>query len=146
MSLAKKFKTDTTAANSGVWFDFTDCPNDDGTVPGFKLARKSSQNKAYAKAMREFTKEHTTADGVMDLDDLSEEQAEAAEVNVFVTSLLIDWRNFRPTDEKDVKFTPEVARELFLNPDWGDLYRDLSRRCGQASAYRAAQIKAEAGN
>lgn len=147
MSLAKKFKTDTTAANEGVWFDYADTPNEDGTVPGFKLARKSAQNKAYSRAMREFTKEHTTEEGVADFSTLSEDEAERVELDVFSSALLLDWRNFQPNDDgKEVKFTREAAKEIFGNPDWQDLYKDLARKCGQATAYKAKQLKVEAKN
>ena len=147
MSLAKKFKTDTNAANDGVWFDFPDAPNDDKTVPGFKLARKTSQNKAYSRAMREFTKDHTTAEGVADFSALSEEEAERVELDVFVGALLLDWRNFQPNDDgKAAAFSKDAAKAIFGDPDWQDLYKDLVRKCGQATAYRAAQLKAEAKN
>lgn len=147
MSLKKKFKTDTNAANEGVWFDFEDAPNEDGTVPGFKLARKTGQNKAYSKAMREFTKEHTTEEGVADFTSLSEAEAEAVELDVFTSALLLDWRNFQPEDDgKAVEFTRETAKAIFGDPDWTDLYKDLARKCGQASAYKAKQLKAEAKN
>ena len=147
MSLKKKFKTDSNAANEGVWFDFTECPNEDGTVPGFKLARKTGQNKAYSRAMREFTKEHTTEEGVADFSDLSEEEAEAVELDVFCSALLLEWRNFQPNDDgKAMDYSRENAKAIFGDPDWTDLYKDLARKCGQASAYKSAQLKAEAKN
>lgn len=147
MSLKKKFKTDTNAANAGVWFDYEDAPNDDGTVPGFKLARKSSQNKTYQKAMREFTKDHTTEEGVADFSSLSEAEAEAVELDTFTASLLVEWRNFQPHTEGDnLDFSVENAKSIFGDPDWTDLYKDLARKCGQASAYKAKQRKAEAKN
>lgn len=147
MSLKQKFKTDTDAANDGVWFDYDGQPNDDKTVPGFKLARKSGQNKSYAKAMREFTKEHTTEDGITDFNDLSEAEAEAVELDVFVNALLIEWRNFQPDDDgKALPFSQENAKKIFGDLDWSDLYKDLARKCGLASAYKAKQLKAEAKN
>lgn len=147
MSLAKKFKTDTTAANEGVWFDYEDVPNDDGTVPGFRLARKTSQNKAYSRAMREFTKEHTTDEGVADFSSLSEEQAEAVELDVFTSALLLEWRNFQPNDDGNaMPYSRDNAKAIFSDPDWSDLYKDLARKSGQVSAYRKAQLEAEAKN
>ena len=147
MSLRKKFKTDTKAANEGVWFDYVDAPNDDGTIPGFRLARKTSQNKAYGRAMREFTKEYTTDEGIVDLSSLPEAEAEAIEVGIFTDALLLDWRNFQPEEDGDtVEFSKDAARRIFSNPDWSDLYKDLARKCGFASAYKAKQLKAEAKN
>jgi hypothetical protein len=147
MSLKKKYKTNTAAANTGVWFDFPNDPNDDGTVSGFKLARKNSQNKAYAKAMREFTKEHTTDEGITDFDDLSEADAEAVELDVFTSALLIDWRNFQPdNDGKVIEFTLDNVKQIFGDPDWTDLYKDLVRKSGRASEYKNKQLKVEAKN
>lgn len=147
MSLAKKFKTDNTAANEGVWFDYADTPNDDGSVPGFKLARKTSQNKAYSRAMREFTKEHTSEEGVFDISGLPEDEAERLELNVFADALLIEWRNFQPEDDgKNLPYSKDAAIALFGDPAWHDLFKDLSRKCGQATAYKSAQLKAEAKN
>ena len=147
MSLKKKFKTDATAANDGVWFDYPGQPNEDGTVPGFKLARKGSQNKAYTKAMREFTKAHTNEEGVFDTDDMGEEEGEAVELSVFVEGLLIEWRNFQPNDDgKVLEFNEANARTIFGDGDWFDLRSDLAKRCGHADAFKAAQLKAEAKN
>lgn len=146
MSLKKKFKTDAAAANDGVWFDYPSQPNEDGTVPGFKMARKGSQNKAYSLAMREFTKAHTNAEGVFDAPE-DDAEAEAAELNVFVKGLLIDWRNFQPEDDgNSLEFNEANARKVFGDPDWFDLRADLAVRCGHADAFKTAQLKAEAGN
>lgn len=147
MTLKKKFKTDTTAANEGVWFDYEDAPNEDGTVPGFRLARKTSQNKAYGRAMREFTKEHTTEEGIVDMSSLPEAEAEAVELGIFTEALLLDWRNFQPDEDgKTVDYSKEAAQRIFSDPDWSDLYKDLARKCGMASAYKTKQRKAEAKN
>lgn len=147
MTLKNKFKTDTTAANEGVWFDYEDAPNEDGTVPGFKLARKTGQNKAYGKAMREFTKEHTTDEGIVDMSSLPEAEAEAVELGIFTEALLLDWRNFQPDEDgKEVKYSKEEAKRIFGDPDWSDLYKDLAVKCGKSSAYKAKQRKAEAKN
>lgn len=147
MSLKKKFKTDAKQANDGVWFDYPNQPNEDGTVPGFKLRRKGSQNKEYAKAMREFTQNNTNEDGVIDISDMPEAEAEQVEVNVFVDGLLVEWRNFQPEDDgKALDFSADNARMIFSDPDWFDLRADLSKRCGHADAYKAAKLKVEAKN
>lgn len=147
MSLKKKFKTDAALANDGVWFDYPAQPNEDGTVPGFKLARKGSQNKAYTKAMREFTQAHTDEEGNYDTDNLTEEDAEAVELNVFVDGLLMEWRNFQPEDDGNVlEYSKDAAREIFGDPDWFDLRADLAKRCGHADAFKTAQLKGEAKN
>lgn len=145
MSLKSKFKTDTQAANEGVWFEYPEAANDDGTVPAFRVARKSSsQNKAYALAMREYTKELTSADGVATLADVDSEDEKAADLGVFVDSLLTDWRNFQPEDDgKVLDYDKAAARGVFGNPDWSDLYADLVRKSGMSTAFKRKQLDAE---
>ena len=147
MALKDKYKTNSKLANEGVWVDFTDQPNEDGTVPGFKLGRKTNQNKAYARAMREFTKEHTTEDGVFDLSTLPEEEAEAIELNIFAAALCLDWRNFQPEDDgKVLDYSLDNVKLIFGDSDWVDFYRVLASKAGKATAYKIKQQKAEAKN
>lgn len=147
MSLKNKYKTNTKSANAGVWFDFPNSPNGDGTVPGFKLARKSSQNTRYSAAVRDFTKHHTSDQGVVDLSSVGNEEAEKVELDVFVNSLLVDWRNFQPDDDgKVVQHSKSEAAKIFENTDWVDLYKDLVAKCSAASGYKERQLAAEAKN
>ena len=147
MSLKNKYKTSADKANSGVWFDYPDCPNADGTIPGFLMARKNNQNKEYSRAIRAFTKDHTSDDGEMDISGLSDEEAAEADLSVFVSSLLLDWRNFQPEDDgKEMKYTKEDARVIFGDPDWSDFYKDLLKKCTRGTAYKEKQLKAEAKN
>lgn len=151
MSLRKKYKTNSTAANDGVWLKFADAPNANGTVPGFKVARRSTQNKAYQRAMREVANEYMTDEGKVDMSGLSDEAAEALELRTFVDTILLDWENFFPeaTDEDDGKelaYTKDAARKVFSNPDWSDLLADINKRAGSQSSFREQVAKADAKN
>lgn len=166
MKLRDRFRTDTKAANDGVWVDFPEYHNGDGTpatyeedgktikteavphtVPGFKIARKSNHNTEYAKAMREVTKSVNTDEGVKSYEDLTEEQAEAVELDIFVTTLLMGWRNFQPiTDGENMPFTEDNARKIFGDIDWRDLRSTLSIRSGQATNYAYNKEEVEVKN
>jgi len=160
MQLRTKYKTNTKSCNDGSWIEFNDFPNNDAvyeedgttlktpaTIPAFRMARKSSHNAKYAQTMREVTKEVNTADGVKQLDELTEEESEQVELDVFVSTLLIDWRNFQPDEDGvSVDYNEKKAREIFGNPDWRDLRTTLSIMAGQAANYAYKKKEAETKN
>lgn len=146
MSLKKKYKTNAAAANSGVWFDYEDAPNDDGTVPGFLMARNGSQNRQHAKLLRESMKKHVDDNGVYRADDVTLEEAEEAEVTMFTGSLLLGWRNFHPNDDGAVDYSEEAARKIFADPDWHDLRQDLTNKATKAANFREKEREAATKN
>lgn len=145
MSLKDKYKTDANAASEGVWVDFV--ANSDGTIPGFKLARMSKHNKKYTAAARKFTERYTGEDGLVDFDSLPEEVAEKALLEVFITTVLLDWRNIQPDDNGvSLPFSVDAARELLGSEDWRDLYDDLNAKARKASIFRQKSMDASAKN
>lgn len=146
-SLIGKFKTSAALANSGVWIDFPNLPNSDGTIPGFLMARKSSQNKAYNKAIADITREHANSSGVLSSDDMTDAQAEAVELDVFTTTLLLDWRNVCPfTEGNVVVYSAASAKQVFGSADWHDLRADLTRRCSGNELFNAKRLEVDAKN
>lgn len=142
-SLMNQFKTSTQDANDGVWFDYPDAANEDGSIPSFRMARKTGQNKAYSAAMRKFTKDHTDDDGKPL--DMTPEVEDLADLNIFLAGLMQDWRNFQPSaDGKCLEYNEANARTVFGDPDWADLYKDLVIKCSKSTAYKAGQRKADA--
>lgn len=148
MSLANKFKTDTAAASGGVWFDYSSLPNADGTIPGFKLARMSKHNKPYLAAMRKLTDIFDTAeDGSITVPPAEEEKAEDAMREAFVSTVLVDWRNFQPNDDGvALPFSLDAARQLFADPAWIDLYGDLTEKARKNANFREKAQQAQAKN
>lgn len=113
MSLKSRFKSDSKSANDGVWFEFE--ANADGTLPAFKLARQSIQNKKYRKALRDSQNKGRSPEMDVLLMDL------------FLNTVLVDWRNLQPEDDGVVlEYSEENAKEFFKNEDWTDLYTELS--------------------
>jgi len=160
MQLRSKFKTDTQACNDGSWIEFDDFPNNDAvykedgktlktaaTIPAFKMARKSSHNTKYAKIMRDVTEEVNTPDGVKKLDELTNEESQQVELDIFVSTLLIEWRNFQPDEDGvNLPYNIENARLIFGNPDWRDLRTTLSIMAGQAANYTHKKKETELKN
>lgn len=147
MSLKTKFKTDSNAARDGVWFDFSAHPNADGTIPGFRLARSSKHNKKYIAAVRKHTEKYQTEEGVVSLEDITEEQSDRMLLEVFIDTILLEWRNFQPDDDgKDLPFSRDNAMFIFASDDWADLYADLTDKAKKAANFRQKSLEAQAKN
>lgn len=147
MSLKSKFKTDSTAAREGVWFDYSSAPNADGSVPGFKLARTSKHNKRYTAAIRKFSEKYQGENGAVDFSSLNEEESDKILLRVFIDTVLLDWRNFQPDDDgKNLDFSKDNALAILGSDDWSDLYIDLNDKARAASNFRQKAIEAQAKN
>lgn len=149
MSLKDKYKTDATAARDGVWFDFTALPNNDGSVPGFKLARMTKQNKKYSAALRKVTNgvDIDPDTGLPDMSTMDSDKSDKLVLDVFLDTVLLDWRNFQPEDNGAVlAYSREAALALFSSEDWADLYNDLAGKAQKASGFRERSLEAQAKN
>lgn len=144
MSLKTRFKTDAVAASGGVWVDYSAYPNKDGSIPGFLLARVSKQNKRYQAAIRELTRDAAIgANGLPDTSALDD----SALVEIFVRTVLLDWRNFQPNDDGfPLPFTEENAKQILLDAGWTDLYDDLVEKAQSAGTFREKVTENEAKN
>lgn len=143
MSLRKNLKTDTSAATEGVWFELAKYPNEDGTVPAFRVSRQSvTTNPRFAEAMQDIGGRELGADA-----KLSPEEAMKLDVDVFVNGILTDWRDFEP-DEEGVKvaYSKEAALRVFSDPGWSDLKSMLVNKSGNASNYSMLQRDLAAKN
>lgn len=142
-TLAAKFKTNAVAAVEGVWFDFPAFPNPDGTIPGFKLARRSPQNREYQKMLLDTGQLIAEAnEGGGD----SEAIAEQREIATFIDTILIDWRNFYPTETQCLEYSETNAVKIFEQADWNDLLQDLMRKAIIADNYKIELREEEVKN
>lgn len=146
MSLASKFKTDATKVVDGVWFEFD--PNKDGTVPRFRLARTSKQNKKYKKALRNYSKRFIDEDGkAIESNEENDTEAEQALLMIFCDAVLLEWENVQLNDDGvNFPFSQENAVKLLGSVEWGDLYDDLTKKAADASKFRAKLVAAETKN
>jgi len=146
MSLNNQFKTNKTAEIEGVWVEYA--PNNDGTVPAFKIARASKTNKKYQKTLNKKIKPYSKA---LELGTMDEKLAQKLYTEVFIDSLLIDWRNVKVSDISDdeqaegfADFTQSNAIELF--DKLPDLYDDLEANSKKLSMFRDDELEDDLGN
>lgn len=146
MSLSKQFHTNPEAEQEGAWVDYG--PNSDKTVPGFKLSRMAKSNKRYAKTIDRVTKPHRRS---IELETMDDELAESMFAEVFVDTILLDWRNIPLSDvtgnDKDKGFA-EFNRDnaLALLKRLPELYEDLQDKAKKASLFREDALEREAKN
>lgn len=146
MSLRSQYKIDLDKVKHGVWVEFSDAPNSDGTVPGFKLRRMSAkQNKEYQLGLRTIGKRFTDANGVIDV--TKETEVEQAMIDLFAKTILIDWRNFELTEDgKKTPYTAEDALAFCNDPAWSELVDKLRGEADTATIYREEQQEIHAKN
>ena len=139
MSLFKQFGTNKEAEQAGIWIEYG--PNDDGTIPAFKIARAGKSNKKWLKTVERLTKPHRRA---MELGTIAPELAEKIMREVFVDSVLTDWRNILDKDGNPLQFNAQNALALFESLP--ELYDDLNEKAGKAASFREEEVEAEAKN
>lgn len=147
MSLRKTFKTDHAAEIDGVEVEVA--VNDHNNQPiCIRIARMSSTNKRYTKALNKVTKPHMSA---IQNDAFDNDLARKMLQGVFVDTILLGWTNLpkseltgNEADTEDLEFTRENALALFK--EMPDLYDDWEARAQKASAFREAEREATAGN
>ncbi|AMW36133.1 tail chaperonine protein [Xanthomonas phage XAJ2] len=146
MSLTGQFKTSPEVENEGVEFSYA--PNEDGSVPSFRIARAGKSNKQFqaasAAAFKPFERAHK-------LGTLKPEQSEAIYMGVFIKTVLKGWSNVAMSDVTGntedkgfADFNHENARMLFTRLP--ELYDDLSDKSMAAGNFRDAELEETAGN
>jgi hypothetical protein len=145
MALKDQFKVDIAAAEGGVWFEYV--ANSDGTVPAFKLARTSKQNKKYIAAMRKFSENFADDSGVADFTRASEAELDKWMLDIFADTVILDWRNFQPEDDGvAVPFSKDAVRQILGSAEWVDLYNDLTGKAKRVASFNQKKLEAQAKN
>lgn len=137
MGLYQTFKTNAGQERQGRWFEIAGVKNDDGTEPGFKMARMAKSNPAYQAAIERVAKDLKQA---IELDTLSEDVAGPVMRRVFCEVVLLDWRNVQNEKGEAIPFNVENALQLF--DDLPDLYFVLTTEAAKLGNYRAAEVEA----
>lgn len=147
MSLRKTFKTNKVAEVEGVEVEVA-MNEHNGEAIKIRIARMSSSNKRYTKALSAATRPHTAA---IQNDAMDNDLARKMLQRVFVETILLGWSNLPQSelsgDEADtelLEFTPENAFALF--EEMPDLYDDWEERAKKAAAFRDAEREISAGN
>lgn len=139
MSLYKTFKTDNNAETNGVWVEYPE--NEDGSVPRFKIARMSKQNKEYQKAM---TVALRPVQRQLELKTLSNKAAEEIYFKVFIDKILLGWEKVQDEECKELPFSKENAKKLLT--DLPELYDDLTRLASDMSLFKEASLEEDSKN
>jgi len=75
---------------------------------------------------------------------LSDDLAKKITKEVFVSTVLLGWKNVTDAEGKDLPFSKENALKLFH--DLPDLYEDLVRQSNNANTFKDAEMEVEAKN
>jgi len=139
MSIFNQFETDQDAEKDGIWIEYGE--NEDGTIPAFKVSRMSKNNKRYSKALDRATRPHRRA---IELETLKDDTAERVFMEVFVDTILMDWKNIQTKQGSEIALTKEKALEIFNALP--ELYEDLQNNARKASLFRQEALEDESGN
>ncbi len=143
-SLFDQFATSRKMEVEGILIDI-------GGGTRFRIARRSKTNKRYTKVLEAATKPYQTA---IEKETLSPEVGEAIMLDVFCSTLLLDWEGVQ-YDPRMGTLSPEpelgiVPFSLFnakvLMTALPELYDELSKQAGRMSNFRDAEDEADAKN
>jgi hypothetical protein len=144
MSLFSQFATNRKAEVEGREFIFGEA-NADGSMPTFRLARMSNTNKRYKKMIDIETKPHIHA---IRNDNLAPEIDEAITLKVFISTVLLGWKNVVVPEvfgsDDQVECTPDNAEKLFKSLP--ELFIALKENAQKMSNYRTEDIEADSKN
>lgn len=139
MSIFDDFQTNPKAETEGVWVEYSE--NKDGTLCAFKVSRMSKANKKYTKALERATKPVRRQ---IDLKTLKDEKAEDIFLQVFVDTVLLDWKNVQTRSGDEIPFSREKALEVMKALP--DLYDDLQEKAKEMELFRQEALEEEAKN
>lgn len=139
MSIFDDFGTNQKAEVEGVWVEYSE--NKDGTVCAFKVSRMGKSNKKYTKALDRATKPVRRQ---IELKTLKDDKAEEIFLQVFVDTVLLDWRNVQRQDGTEIPFSKEKAMEVMRALP--DLYDDLQEKAKEMALFRQEVLEEEAKN
>lgn len=143
MGLIKKYAANTELENGGVWFDFPDDPNKDGSIPGFLVGRYSRLNKAFRKHSSAMAEANRDA---IEEKSLDEETDDRLGMELFIDGACFNWRNIQPNDDGvNMEFSRDNAVTLFgeLAPHLLDVLRVKANR---AANYRTKDLEKSGKN
>lgn len=141
MSIHSQFATDTKKETEGVEIPYPDAANSDGSIPTFVIARAGKSNKKYSRMLERATKPHRHA---MKTGTISNETSEKLMMDVFVDTLLLDWKHVQDRNGKTIVYNRENA--IALMKELPDLYADLTNQTQQIELFREEEKEEEAKN
>lgn len=138
-SLFKQFKTDSRKETEGVLVTYG--PNDDKTIPGFRLLRRNGSNQRYAKVLERETYPYRR---LIELGTLDNKISERVFMRVFCLAVLIGWDNVQDEQGVSIPFNLDNAMKLFQ--ELPDLYDDLFTQSNKIALFKQETFEADAKN
>ena len=139
MSIFKLYQTSKSLETEGVWIEYPE--NKDGTIPAFKLARMSRNNKNYLKTVEEKTRPYKRQ---IELNAIKPSQADEMMLDIFTSAILIDWRNIKKTNGEGIVYSKDEAKDLMkMLPD---LYEDLQEKAKEIQFFIDATMENDSKN
>lgn len=139
MSIYKLFKTDKNLEQDGVWIEYPE--NEDGSIPSFKIARMSRSNKNYLKAVEEKTKPYKRQ---IELNAMKSDLADDMLLDIFVSAILLDWKNVVTLQGNAFPYSKENAKQLMKMLH--DLYDDLQEKAKEIQFFIDRDMENDAKN
>lgn len=111
--LYKKLYTNKNKDQEGVWFDYPDYANEDGTVPSFKMRRVGNlTNIEYEKALEEARQPYKQK---IALDTMTASDHLAMVTRPFAEAIIVDWCNVQDKSGTSLPFSCEAAYNLLVD-------------------------------
>jgi hypothetical protein len=139
--LHKTFKTNSEKEVEGVKIEFSDAPNDDGSIPTFIISRMGKSNKVYSKALEQATRPYRRQ---IELQVLKNEIAESLFIGVFVNTILKGWLNVYDEEGQLIPFNRDNA--IALLTELPDVYSRLQEEAQLSANFRDSVLETEAKN
>lgn len=139
MSIYKQFKLDDKKQHEGIEIQYG--PNDNGSVPTFRLAHLSLNNQRYTKMLE---RESAPFKRLLALGVLDAETDNKIMVRAFCQCILLGWENVYDINNQAFPFSTENAIKLMI--DLPELFLDLKHQAVDISKFRQAEVEQEAKN
>jgi hypothetical protein len=139
MSLHSQFKVDKAKETEGVEIQYG--PNADGSIPTFRVLRRSPTNQKYAKTLE---RESAPYRRLLELGTLDKQVEERIMRRTFCLSVLVDWKNVQNDKNEEIPYSFDNAMKLF--EELPELYYDLADQSSKLSSFRAESKDGDAKN
>lgn len=139
MSLYKDFQTDQTKEAEGVDVQYS--PNEDKTIPTFRIRRLASSNQKYAKVLERVTRPYRRQIDMNTIDALLSDKLRR---QAFIEGVLVSWDKVQDANGKDIVFNAQNAEMLFSALP--ELFNDLEKQARDTSLFRIEQQESDAKN
>ncbi len=139
MSLQDQFKTNKILETEGINIAYG--PNEDGSIPTFRISRMHKSNKKYMKALTKATRPYRRA---IELETMNEELAESVFLDVFCKTILLGWENIQ--DQNGVNMVFSLVNSIALFTNLPELYEDLQENAKKVAMFRDEELESDVGN